>query len=209
MQPIDGANLYAKIVNAWCLRIRGRAPAAHRNRIDMLVAHLIEEARRTKAAGKRLRVMNIGCGPAVEIQRFIRESELVENCDFHLMDFNDETIAYADSKIKGALRESGRHANVIFEHKSVDELLKEVAGLRGEQNREIYDFVYCATGVVRPIFRTAPASALLQHFVNWTVPGGLVVATNVHSSQSGALFHGTRHGMASHLSRRSAHESAG
>jgi extracellular factor (EF) 3-hydroxypalmitic acid methyl ester biosynthesis protein len=182
--PIEGANLYAKIVNAWCLH-QG-APAAHRKRIDMLIEHLVNESRRAKQTGKRLRVMNIGCGPAVEIQRFIRESELSENCDFQLMDFNDETIAYTDARIKAAMRESGRHANITFVHKSVDELLKEVAGLRGEQNRDIYDYVYCAGLFDYLSDRTC--KRLLQHFVNWTVPGGLVVATNVHSSNPVRYF---------------------
>ncbi len=182
--PLEGANLYAKIVNSWCLG-QG-APAAHRNRIDMLVAHLVAESKRLKDAGKRLRVMNIGCGPAVEIQRFVRESPLCENCDFTLMDFNEETIAYADARIKAALRESGRHSNVTFVQKSVDDLLKEVAGLRGEQIRELYDYVYCAGLFDYLSDRTC--KKLMKHFFNWVTPGGLVVSTNVHASNPVRFF---------------------
>jgi len=182
--PLEGPSLYAKIVNHWCLR-QG-APAAHRNRIDILVEHLTNEAKRMKQLRRRLRIMNVGCGPAVEVQRFIRESEFAEDCDFTLMDFNDETIAYANDCIKAAMRMSGRHVNINFVHKSVDELLKEVAGLRGGQEHNLYDMVYCAGLFDYLSDRTC--KRLMQHFVNWASPGGLVVSTNVHACNPVRFF---------------------
>ena len=182
--PLEGTSLYAKIVNAWCLR-QG-APAAHRHRIDMLVETLVTEAGRMKEAGRRLRVMNVGCGPAVEIQRFIRDSDLAEVCDFTLMDFNDETIAYAESRLRAAMRKSGRQVNITFIQKSVDELLKEVAGLKGEQEQGVFDLVYCAGLFDYLSDRTC--KRLMQHFLNWAAPGGLVVSTNVHACNPVRFF---------------------
>jgi len=59
-------------------------------------------------------------------------------------------------------------------------LLKEVAGLRGEQELGIYDYVYCAGLFDYLSDRTC--KRLVQHFLNWTAPGGLVVVTNVHTA---------------------------
>ncbi len=36
----------------------------------------------------------VACGPAVEIQRFIRTTDLVNQSALHLMDFNEETLEY-------------------------------------------------------------------------------------------------------------------
>jgi extracellular factor (EF) 3-hydroxypalmitic acid methyl ester biosynthesis protein len=174
--PIEGSSTYAKIVNTWCLR-QG-APAAHRNRIDMLVEILRNESKRVFNDGRLLRIMNIGCGPAVEIQEFLRDDPLSDRCDFTLMDFNEETIAYADSRLKEASQRHNRSTKIKFMHKSVDDLLKEVAGLRETLPPNSFDLVYCAGLFDYLSDRTC--KRLMQHFYNWAAPGGLVVATNVH-----------------------------
>ena len=175
--PLEGANTYARVVNKYTLQ-QG-APAAHRNRITMLVEILHAEALRCGKMGRAVRIMNVGCGPAVEIQRFVREDSLADQCDFNLMDFNAETINYADRKIRDAMQASGRKPKLTFIHKSVDELLKEVAGLRSSFQPDSFDLVYCAGLFDYLSDRTC--KRLLQHFMNWVSPGGLVVATNVHA----------------------------
>lgn len=191
--PLDGASTYAKVVNTWCLR-QG-APAAHRNRIDMLIEILHKESARVANRPEPLKIMNIGCGPAAEIQQFVREDPLSAHCDFRLMDFNEETIAYADRRIKEAIQSSGRATKVTFMHKSVDELLKEVAGLKETLPPNSYDLVYCAGLFDYLSDRTC--KRLMQQFYTWAAPGGLVVGTNVHKNNP--VRHFMEHLMEWHL----------
>src|SRR6185295_17307188 len=77
--PYEGASLFAKVVNLWFL---SQWPAkAHRNRIVYLKERLAEESLRAMRRGKPLRVLNLGCGPAREIQEFL-EHDLCEYAQF-------------------------------------------------------------------------------------------------------------------------------
>ena len=130
--PAEGPNTYAKIVNSFALWI---PPAmAHRNRIAMLVERLQSEARRAAQEGRPLHVLNVGCGPAEEVARFIRTDPLSERCEFHLLDWNEETCSYARDRILAAMRESGRKPVAVFLDKSIHTLLKEATRGGGSQS---------------------------------------------------------------------------
>src|SRR6185436_12964336 len=91
--PYEGASLFAKIVNVCFLK---NPPAeAHRNRIKYLTTKLGEETRRVCAGGRREKILNLGCGPAKEIQNFMLLDDLSDRTAFTLLDFNDETIEHA------------------------------------------------------------------------------------------------------------------
>ncbi|MCY2954196.1 MAG: class I SAM-dependent methyltransferase [Planctomycetota bacterium] len=177
--PLEGPNTYARVLNAAILRSKGAQ--AHRNRIDRLVHYLKTEARRVTAMNRPLRVLNIGCGPAVEVQQFVRSDSLSDDCELHLMDFNRETLAYARQRLVEASRESGHSPAIIYHHKSVNELLKEASREALGQGTIPFvtaDLVYCAG--LFDYLSDRICKRLLQLFSSWTRPGGLVVATNVH-----------------------------
>lgn len=176
--PWEGSNTYAKIINAFLWRCG--AAEAHRNRIKMLERHLKEEAERVAKKNRRLKILNIGCGPSVEIQRFIVNEPLSEYCDFELVDFNDETLRYAASRIEDAKRMAGRNISIKFQQRSIHEIVK----MTSENNSLIqptYDFVYCAG--LFDYLKTPLCKRITKLFYNWVQPGGLVVVTNVHTSQ--------------------------
>ena len=180
--PLEGPNTYARILNSTILRSGGAQ--AHRNRIDRLIGYLTAESKRVAAggSGRPLRVLNIGCGPAAEVQRFIRTDPLSERCEFHLLDFNVETLAYAEKCLGQAARDAGRTPSITYIHKSINELLKDAA--RGARGREgappavSADLIYCAG--LFDYLSDKVCRQLLQLFYAWAAPGGLVVATNVH-----------------------------
>ena len=66
------------------------------------------KALRVSTLGRKLKVLNLGCGPAIEIQRLIDRSPLCEAVDFTLLDFNDETIAYTRQILEGCRRAGHR-----------------------------------------------------------------------------------------------------
>lgn len=176
---------YARIVDEF--HISAEAPEAHRNRIVMLqeriqneAEHIIEEQQRMFTA------LNIGCGPAVEIQRFIRDSTIANQCSFLLMDFNNETLEYAESKISEAIANSGKKPIIKFKNKSIDELLKEAASYKKDLINSTYDLIYCAG--LFDYFSDQVCKRLVAMYYSWLRPGGLLCVTNVHVCNP-ARFH--------------------
>lgn len=176
--PWEGQNSYAKIVNS--IIIKSDGAQSHRNRIDRLEMHLRQEAERVAARGRPLRVLNIGCGPAIEVQRFIRRAPLAGRCRFELMDFNEETLAYTRRRLDEAMAAGGHRPELRLVHESIHGLLKSAghADLAEDDRRESYDLVYCAG--LFDYLSDRICQRLLRLFFAWTRPGGLVIATNVH-----------------------------
>jgi extracellular factor (EF) 3-hydroxypalmitic acid methyl ester biosynthesis protein len=86
----ESATMFAKLVNVCFLQ---NPPAqAHRNRIRVLQSRIAEETQRVAANGRRARILNLGCGPAREIQNFIAQDPLSDLADFVLLDFNPQTL---------------------------------------------------------------------------------------------------------------------
>ncbi|MCH6257205.1 class I SAM-dependent methyltransferase [Puniceicoccaceae bacterium K14] len=172
------SNIYAKIVDTYY--INASAPLAHRNRIDMLEERLAQEAERVIEDEERLfTVLNIGCGPASEVRRFIKNSRLSNHTSLKLMDFSDETLDFTRGKIQEAMNESGNKPTVEFVHKSIDQLLQEIQS-EAQVSFGQYDMVYCAG--LFDYFSDQICSRLVSMFYSWVRPGGLVSVTNVHDS---------------------------
>jgi len=185
--PLEGPTIYAKVLNGMILRSDGAQ--AHRNRIDRLQHYLHNEAERVTRQNRPLRVLNIGCGPAQEIQRFIRNDPLSDRCEFHLMDFNTETLAYTRRKLTEVAFETKRNPSITYHHKSINELLKEATrGALGKETTPFVaaDFIYCAG--LFDYLNDKICIRLLQLFYNWVNEDGLVVATNVTPLNSVRYF---------------------
>ena len=167
---LEGKNTYSKIINLALLK--QPAARAHRNRIDILVDKLKVEAEKATKVNKILRVMSVGCGPATEIQRFIREHAVAENCEFFLVDFNQETIEHVQKKIREAKMYSKRSPDVHFIQESVTGLLKD-------KTERAYNFIYC-TGLFDYLSDNI-CKRLTRYFYNWLEPDGILILSNVHS----------------------------
>ena len=48
-----------------------------------------------------MRVLNMGCGPAREIQEFLAETPLCDEAQFTLLDFNEETVRHCQPGVGG------------------------------------------------------------------------------------------------------------
>ena len=177
--PYKGTSLYAKVVNAWFL---SQLPAeAHRNRIKFLKRKLTEEILRTKKWKRPARIFNLGCGPAHEIQELLAESTVCDHAQFTLLDFNEETIQYANRTLNQIARQSNRKTTIQMRKKTVQQLLKEA--MRSEKNptSEKYDFIYCAG-----LFDYLPDSVckqLVEVFYQLLAPDGSLLVTNVDGTR--------------------------
>lgn len=171
--PYMGASLFAKSVNFAFLETP--PVKAHRNRINYLTEQLTDAAE--KAEGKRIRILNLGCGPAQEIQNFIATSDLSNLCDFTLLDFNDETIGFTTERLDELITKHHRETKVKIIKRSVHQLLKQAASGDEDMEWESYDFVYCA-GLFDYLSQKV-CCRLTDIFTRLTKPGGRTVVTNV------------------------------
>ncbi len=172
--PYEGASLFAKVVNLWFL---SQWPAkAHRNRIVYLKERLAEESLRALRRGKPMRVLNLGCGPAREIQEFLMEQDSCDVAQFSLLDFNEETIAHTKHVLDELKRQYCRRTTIQIQKKSVHQVLRDGSKpVVGEEGK--YDYIYCAGLFDYLSDRTC--KQLMNIFYDWLAPGGLLVATNV------------------------------
>lgn len=176
--PYEGSSMFAKILNRMFLETG--PVVAHRNRITYLVERLREETQRVAAKGSVARIFNLGCGPAQEVQNFLAESDLCDNADMILLDFNDETIANTSRDLESLRTRHRRRTGIRFQKRSVHQILKE--STRAGAGFEVggYDFVYCAG--LFDYLSDRICRRLLEVFYDLLAPGGLLVATNVDIS---------------------------
>ncbi|KQP20757.1 class I SAM-dependent methyltransferase [Pseudorhodoferax sp. Leaf265] len=183
--PRDGASTYFQIINA--LFLNAAVARAHRNRIDILVDTLAPLSQATTGEGP-VRVLNVGCGPAVEIQRLIASHPDPGRLAFTLMDFSEETLAYTRDRIEEACRRRGVQVSITLVHESVHNLLKRASSDRYAEQAS-FDFVYCAG--LFDYLSDKVCHRLLQYFCSRTRSGGSMLVTNVHSSnpERGVMEH--------------------
>jgi extracellular factor (EF) 3-hydroxypalmitic acid methyl ester biosynthesis protein len=176
----EGGSLFAKVVNCWFLK---QPPAvAHRNRLTYLAGCLETEAMRLSRLGRKARVFNFACGPAVEVQRFLNQSPLGEQVELTLADFNSETLEHVEKAIRDVKERFGRRTAVQFQKKTIHQLFKESLkpATSGNGFKHGYDFIYCAG--LFDYLSDHTCRQLMDIFYDRVAPGGLLVATNVDPS---------------------------
>ena len=173
--PHEGNTLFAKILNY--IFLSTPPVQAHRDRLTYLTKMLRDETLRIRNLRKNqpVRIFNLGCGPAKEIQDFLAQHEISDYAQFSLLDFNEETLASTGEVLENCKRKHNRRTRVEMRKKSVQQILKDAPKMRSSPEK--YDIVYCA-GLFDYLTDTVCAR-LLEVFYDLTAPGGLVVATNV------------------------------
>jgi extracellular factor (EF) 3-hydroxypalmitic acid methyl ester biosynthesis protein len=172
----EGSNHYAKLVNAAYVRLP--IAQAVRNRARTLEDYLHRGAQAHAGTGTPFAVLSVGCGPAIEVQRFVRGSPLTEYSRLDLLDFNEETLAYAESQVRAAMAESGHRPEVRFLKMSVHHLLKSARAIPEDGFRSSYSFIYCAG--LFDYLSGKVCSRMMRLFYAWLKPGGVLLVTNMH-----------------------------
>jgi extracellular factor (EF) 3-hydroxypalmitic acid methyl ester biosynthesis protein len=179
--PYEGETLFAKIINVW---LHGQAPAtAHRNRITYLTRTFVNEIARNPAGGAAMRVFNLGCGPAQEVQRFLVEhGQLSARTNITLLDFSEETIQYTRRVIDGIKTKHNLSTPVQYLKRSVHQILKDSGKSGASLARQQYDYVYCAG--LFDYLSDEVCKRLMNIFYEMLAPGGLLLATNVSDAMN-------------------------
>ncbi len=171
-QP-EGGSLFEKLIH---LLLVSQWPARSvRNRVAHLREHLVAETARVVRAGKTARILNVGCGPAREVQDFLKETPLSDRAEFLLMDFNQETLLHASQKLVEAKRQFSRHTPIRTEQVSVYELLKRTQ--RNHAGAEQFDLIYCAG--LFDYLAPDTCRALMDLWQDSLSPGGLMLVANM------------------------------
>ncbi|HEX5337392.1 MAG TPA: hypothetical protein VFW53_03040, partial [Gallionella sp.] len=121
-EPRQGPGTYFQMVNAAFLQTA--VANAHRNRIDILASFLKHMADNAMRAGRTFRILNVGCGPAIEIQRFLQTYPSPEFLSFELVDFSAETLAWTREKLSAIVGQIGKPITINYVQDSVQQMLK-------------------------------------------------------------------------------------
>ena len=181
--PRQGPNTYFQMVNASFLQ--NILVVAHRNRIDILVDFLKRKADAAMQAGRTFRILNIGCGPAIEIQRFLQTYHSPELLSFELVDFSEETLSWTRQKLTSIIEKIGRPVTIKYVQNSVHKLIKAKIEPDNDAARE-FDAVYCAG--LFDYLSDKVCTRLMAHFAARTCAGGTLLVTNVHTNNSTKFF---------------------
>jgi len=175
----EGSSLYEKLIHF--LLVSQWPAQSVRNRIAHLKTHLLKETARVARSGRRARVLNVGCGPAREVQDFVKETPLANEADFVLLDFNEETLAYARSQINQAQSPLAPRTTIETRRVSVHHLLRQNAHQTQLAADQGYDLIYCS-GLFD--YLSGPTCrALVNLFYDWLRPGGTVIVANMNDSK--------------------------
>jgi extracellular factor (EF) 3-hydroxypalmitic acid methyl ester biosynthesis protein len=177
-QP-EGRSLYAKLIHQ--LLVSQWPAQSVRNRIAHLKKHLVSETARVARSGRRARILNIGCGPARELQDFFGETALSHEADCTLLDFNRETLDYAAGQLNDLRRRFARRTRITTANTSVHQLLRRAIrqgdlGLDGK-----FDLIYCAG--LFDYLSEFTCGELVRLFHQNLQPGGLVLVANMNDAK--------------------------
>lgn len=129
-----GDSLFAKCLHLYF--ISAPESRAVRNRAVYLYDQILKGA--NKNAGKEYHILSVACGPAFEMQKFIKNHpDLAAKTKFSLLDQDIEALQHAQRKIKVLERDMGLSIECEFIHKPIKHVIAK--GLSGK-----YDLIYSA-----------------------------------------------------------------
>ena len=173
--PFQGNSLFAKMLNAYALQLP--PIVGHRNRITYLLEKLAGESLRILTNRRDMRVFNLGCGPAQEIQRFLASNELSNQALFTLADFNKETLDYTGRLLAELKERHHRQTTIQMVRRSVQQMLKSAERDIEYAPSDQFDLVYCAG--LFDYLTDQVCRQLMKVFYEMLAPGGLLIVTNV------------------------------
>jgi extracellular factor (EF) 3-hydroxypalmitic acid methyl ester biosynthesis protein len=177
-QP-EGRTLYEKLIQ---LLLVSQWPALSvRNRIAHLKKNVVSETARVARSGRRARILNVGCGPARELQDFFQESALSHEVDCTLLDFNRETLDYAGGQLEEVRHRLARRARVTPVNLSVNQLLRRAVRQGNLELGGDFDLIYC--GGLFDYLSEHTCTEMVSLFHQNLQPGGLMVVANMNDSK--------------------------
>jgi extracellular factor (EF) 3-hydroxypalmitic acid methyl ester biosynthesis protein len=171
----EGGSLYAKMVHYWL--VRQWAAESVRNRAAHMKRRLLDETLRALRQNRNARILNMGCGPAHEVQDFISEASCSDGAEVTLADFDSETIDHAATCLSRAKALHRRRTEVHVRRLSVNQLLKFSAEPSRAPVGMGFDMIYC--GGLFDYLSDRICVRLVKMFYECLAPHGLLVVANM------------------------------
>jgi extracellular factor (EF) 3-hydroxypalmitic acid methyl ester biosynthesis protein len=175
----EGGSLYARVVHYWL--VNQWAAKSVRNRVAHMKNKLVQEVARVVREKRVAKILNLGCGPAREVQDFLMEHRLSDHAEFTLLDFDAETLDYATSRLEEIKRSHKRETIIRKKQMSVTQLIKYMSQPASSPLGTGFDLIYC--GGLFDYLTDQMCRQLVGLFYEWIAPGGLVIVANMHAEQ--------------------------
>ncbi len=169
-----GNSLFTKFINVFYAYIP--LSRSVNNRTANLLRLIEEGVALAEKNGEEFNAISIGCGPALEVQKFIEKNNPKIKCNFTLLDFNKETLDFAAENATKVIAE--KSCTIEKKLNSVHELLKSSVTKKFHDKK--YDLVYCSG--LFDYLSDKVCSKLTEMFFNMTKVNGKVLVTNMHSN---------------------------
>jgi len=174
--PFQGESAFGQLVNYSLLQTE--VAQGHRNRIRVLEELLTDYAAKAHAQGRKSRGLTIGCGPAEETFRFILNSPHADHLALTLLDFNQETLNWAEARLKRTCLEAQVSPELTYVQESVFNLAKK----RPSTVQPEFDLVVCAG--LFDYLTDKFCQRVIEFGARSLLPGGTLLVTNVSSCTS-------------------------
>ena len=169
----EGSTLFAKFVHKHMCQIR--IGQANRNR----VVYLTEKIQKTVEAviretERKAKIMTIGCGPAIEFQKFVELDENSNHTEVTLVDFEKEALEHATERIMALKILHSRNLKINPRFFSILQMIKDFK--RGNKIFEKQDLIYCS-GLFEYL-SPSTCKALIKFFYQCLNGGGQIIIGN-------------------------------
>lgn len=169
----EGSTLFAKYIHKHMCELKtGRT---NRNR----VAYLLDKIRRVTDSvvneeGREAKIMTVGCGPAIEFQKFVELDENSNHTVVTLVDFEKEALEHAKEKILEHKILHSRNLKMYPRLFTILQMIKDFK--RGKEIFEKQDLIYCS-GLFEYL-NASTCKALIALFYKYLNPGGQIIIGN-------------------------------
>lgn len=169
----EGPTLFSKYVHKHMCQIR--IGQANRNRVAYLIDKIQKAAGAViKKTGRKAKIMTIGCGPAIEFQRFVELDENSNHTEVTLVDFEKEALEHATEKIMELKILHSRDLTIHPRFFSILQMIKDFK--RGKKIFEKQDLIYCS-GLFEYL-SPSTCKTLIKFFYQCLNGGGQIIIGN-------------------------------
>ncbi len=127
----DGETLLGKLISKHAYStVAARVVRLRKVFIQNLI---LKEIINSSNKSDRKRILSIGCGSAREVEEIVKSNSSYINCEFHLLDFDEESLYHAEKRLSKYRGSS--EIEIRFVNKSIRALLKEKDEVK-------YDLIY-------------------------------------------------------------------
>lgn len=156
----QGETLFAKLMNRHCCRVAaGRAVIG---RVPSMLSNINQTIGKVLQRKETVSILNIGCGPAREIQKLIETNPLSDRCRVTLIDVLPEALRYCHETLGELKKKTGSRIEIHCLHQSVYDLIHDAfyaLDLMGEQDLiytiGLFDYLprHVAKHVIQKLYR--------------------------------------------------------